>query len=111
VKRDNGLWTCWRYRVGWLAGVHHAGTLQTELIRLTRYPLLVVDEVCCIHFEPEAASLFFQLVSSRYATPATSHSAAGANCSGTMFNFQLTPARSYCSPRRICKRLVAIVSA
>ena len=45
---------------------HHAGTLQTELIRLARYPLLVIDEVGYIPFEPEAANLFFQLVSSRY---------------------------------------------
>ena len=35
-------------------------------IRLGRYPLLVVDEVGYIPFEPEAANLFFQLVSSRY---------------------------------------------
>ena len=34
--------------------------------RLGRYPLLVVDEVGYIPFEPEAANLFFQLVSSRY---------------------------------------------
>ena len=39
---------------------------KTELVRLGRYPLLVVDEVGYIPFEPEAANLFFQLVSSRY---------------------------------------------
>jgi DNA replication protein DnaC len=44
----------------------HSGRLQTELTRLTRYPLLVIDEVGYIPFEPEAANLFFQLVSSRY---------------------------------------------
>jgi DNA replication protein DnaC len=49
-----------------LAAAHHGGTLQAELIRLARYPLLVVDEVGYIPFEPEAANLFFQLVSSRY---------------------------------------------
>ena len=49
-----------------LAAAHHAGTLQAELIRLARYPLLVIDEVGYIPFEPEAANLFFQLVSSRY---------------------------------------------
>jgi DNA replication protein DnaC len=49
-----------------LAAAHHAGKLQDELIRLGRYPLLVVDEVGYIPFEPEAANLFFQLVSSRY---------------------------------------------
>jgi DNA replication protein DnaC len=49
-----------------LADAHHAGRLQTELGRLGRDPLLVVDEVGYIPFEPEAANLFFQLVSSRY---------------------------------------------
>ena len=49
-----------------LAEAHHAGRLQQELIRLGRYPLLVIDEVGYIPFESEAANLFFQLVSSRY---------------------------------------------
>jgi DNA replication protein DnaC len=49
-----------------LADAHAAGTLQAELVRLGRYPLLVVDEVGYIPFEPEAANLFFQLVSARY---------------------------------------------
>ena len=50
-----------------LAEAHHSGRLQQELIRLGRYPLIVViDEVGYIPFEPEAANLFFQLVSSRY---------------------------------------------
>jgi len=49
-----------------LADTHHAGHLQAELARLSRYPLLVVDEVGYIPFEPEAANLFFQLVSARY---------------------------------------------
>jgi DNA replication protein DnaC len=49
-----------------LAAAHHTATLQHELIRLGRYPLLVVDEVGYIPFEPEAANLFFQLVSARY---------------------------------------------
>jgi DNA replication protein DnaC len=49
-----------------LADAHHAGRLQAELIRLGRYPLLVIDEVGYIPFEAEAANLFFQLVSSRY---------------------------------------------
>jgi len=54
---------------GWvarLAEAHHAGRLQAELIRLGRYPLIVVDEVGYIPFEAEAANLFFQLVSARY---------------------------------------------
>ena len=49
-----------------LAGAHHAGNLQAELTRLSRYPVLVVDEVGYIPFEAEAANLFFQLVSARY---------------------------------------------
>jgi DNA replication protein DnaC len=40
--------------------------LQAELVRLGRYPLIVVDEVGYIPFEAEAANLFFQLVSARY---------------------------------------------
>ena len=49
-----------------LADAHHAGRLQDEFRRLSRYPLMIVDEVGYIPFEPEAANLFFQLVSSRY---------------------------------------------
>ena len=49
-----------------LADAHAAGRLQAELTRLGRYPLIVVDEVGYIPFEPEAANLFFQLVSARY---------------------------------------------
>ncbi|HEV8556417.1 MAG TPA: ATP-binding protein [Actinophytocola sp.] len=49
-----------------LAATHHAGHLHTELTTLGPYPLLVVDEVGYIHFEAEAANLFFQLVSNRY---------------------------------------------
>lgn len=43
-----------------LAEAHHSGRLETELIKLGRYPLLVVDEVGYIPFEAEAANLFFQ---------------------------------------------------
>jgi DNA replication protein DnaC len=49
-----------------LAYTHSIARLQTELARLSRYPLLVVDEVGYIPLEPEVANLFFQLVSSRY---------------------------------------------
>jgi DNA replication protein DnaC len=49
-----------------LADAHAAGQLQAELVRLGRYPLIVVDEVGYIPFEAEAANLFFQLVSARY---------------------------------------------
>jgi DNA replication protein DnaC len=49
-----------------LGEAHASGRLHTELTRLGRIPLLVVDEVGYIPFEAEAANLFFQLVSSRY---------------------------------------------
>ncbi len=54
---------------GWVARLtdaHHAGRFQHELTRLGRIPLLIIDEVGYIPFEPEAANLFFQLISSRY---------------------------------------------
>jgi DNA replication protein DnaC len=49
-----------------LLDAHHHGRLHDELRRLGRYPLLIIDEVGYIPFEPEAANLFFQLVSARY---------------------------------------------
>jgi DNA replication protein DnaC len=49
-----------------LVTAHRSGSLQAELTKLGRYPLLVIDEVGYIPFEPEAANLFFQLVSARY---------------------------------------------
>ena len=72
-----------------LAEAHHNRRLKTELTRLSRYPLLVIDEVGYIPFEPEAANLFFQLVSSRTnepvsSSPATRPSADGARYSATM---------------------------
>jgi DNA replication protein DnaC len=53
----------------WVARLHDAhrtGDLQEELVKLSRVPLLIIDEVGYIPFEAEAANLFFQLVSSRY---------------------------------------------
>jgi DNA replication protein DnaC len=49
-----------------LGEAHAAGRLHPELTRLSRTPLLVIDEVGYIPFEAEAANLFFQLISSRY---------------------------------------------
>lgn len=49
-----------------LAEAHQAGRLSDELTRLGRIPLIVVDEVGYIPFEPEAANLFFQFMSGRY---------------------------------------------
>src|SRR5437867_3978717 len=52
--------------VGRLGAAKRAGRLDEELERLRRIPLLIVDEVGYIPFDPEAAALFFALVSSRY---------------------------------------------
>lgn len=49
-----------------LSSAHTQNRLHDELKRLGRYPLLVIDEVGYIPFEPDAANLFFQLVSARY---------------------------------------------
>ncbi|MCL8027738.1 IS21-like element helper ATPase IstB [Nocardioides bruguierae] len=49
-----------------LTDAHRSGRLPQELARLRRYGLIVVDEVGYLPFEQDAASLFFQLVSSRY---------------------------------------------
>jgi DNA replication protein DnaC len=53
----------------WVARLSEAkrqGNLEAELRRLSFIPLLVIDEVGYIPFDPEAASLMFSLVSSRY---------------------------------------------
>ncbi|MFB7113515.1 IS21-like element helper ATPase IstB [Streptomyces sp. NPDC001698] len=49
-----------------LAAAHQNDRLQDELVKLGRYPLIVIDEVGYIPFEAEAANLFFQLISNRY---------------------------------------------
>jgi len=54
---------------GWverLQAAHSRSTLSTELARLRRASLLIVDEVGYIPFDQDAANLFFQLESSRY---------------------------------------------
>jgi DNA replication protein DnaC len=53
----------------WVARLGDAkrqGALETELRRLSFVPLIVVDEVGYIPFDPEAANLMFSLVSARY---------------------------------------------
>jgi DNA replication protein DnaC len=52
--------------VALLADAQRHGRLDGELDRLQRIPLLVVDEVGYIPFDPQAASLMFMLVSRRY---------------------------------------------
>lgn len=53
-------------RVNRLGAAKRAGQLDEELERLGCIPLLFIDEVGYIPFDPEAASLFFAVVSSRY---------------------------------------------
>jgi DNA replication protein DnaC len=53
----------------WVAKLGEAkrqGELETELRRLSFVPVIVVDEVGYIPFDPEAANLMFSLVSARY---------------------------------------------
>jgi DNA replication protein DnaC len=52
--------------VAQLADAKRQGGLEDELRRLARVPLIVVDEVGYIPFDPEAANLMFSLVSARY---------------------------------------------
>src|SRR4051794_40764914 len=49
-----------------LADAQRQGRLDIELDRLQRIPLLIVDEVGYIPFDPQAANLMFMLVSRRY---------------------------------------------
>jgi DNA replication protein DnaC len=49
-----------------LADSQRQGRLDTELDKLQRVPLLIVDEVGYIPFDPQAANLMFMLVSRRY---------------------------------------------
>jgi DNA replication protein DnaC len=56
---------------GWitrLADAHAHGRLTDELKRLNRFRVLVIDEVGYLPFDTASASLFFQLVASRYET-------------------------------------------
>ena len=55
--------TEWVARLG---DARRQGTLDAELRRLAFIPLIVVDEVGYIPFDPEAANLMFSLVSARY---------------------------------------------
>jgi DNA replication protein DnaC/transposase len=52
--------------VAMLADAQRQGRLDAELDRLQRVPLLIVDEVGYIPFDPHAANLMFMLVSRRY---------------------------------------------
>ena len=52
--------------VALLADAQRSGRLDNELDRLQRIPLLIVDEVGYIPFDPQAANLMFMLISRRY---------------------------------------------
>ena len=49
-----------------LARAHSEGRLEDKLTQLAKPRLLIVDELGYLPFEPDAAHLFFQLVSRRY---------------------------------------------
>ncbi len=49
-----------------LLDTQRLGRLEAELRRLGRTPLVVVDEVGYVPFDPQAANLMFHLVSNRY---------------------------------------------
>jgi DNA replication protein DnaC len=71
-----------------LADAQRQGRLDAELDRLQRIPLLIVDEVGYIPFDPHAANLMFMLVSRRYErasmiVTSNNPSAAGARSSAT----------------------------
>jgi len=53
----------------WVARLLEAkreGRLEAEITKLGRVPLLIIDEVGYIPFDPEAANLMFSLISARY---------------------------------------------
>src|SRR3954467_8873788 len=52
--------------VALLVDAQRSGRLDAELDKLQRIPLLIVDEVGYIPFDPQAANLMFMLVSRRY---------------------------------------------
>ncbi len=52
--------------VAQLAQAQRESRLEEELGRLARIPLLVIDEVGYVPFDPEAANLMFGLISARY---------------------------------------------
>ena len=66
--------------VAGLAKAHAEGRLDDRLLQLAKPKLLIIDELGYLPFEPNAAHLFFQLVSRRYergATMITSNRAVG----------------------------------
>ena len=70
IKAAEGSYpVCFDTATGWitrLAAAHAEGRLDRELRKLNRYRLLLIDEVGYLPFDAAAASLFFQLIASRY---------------------------------------------
>jgi len=80
------FWTASQW-VDRLADAHNARRLQEELTRLARYPLMIIDEVGYIPFEPEALTCSFNSSPAasgpRCSSQATNRSVDGAKCSAT----------------------------
>jgi hypothetical protein len=49
-----------------LTEAHTTGRLVSELKRLRRYRLIIIDEIGYLPFDSDTANLFFQLIASRY---------------------------------------------
>lgn len=62
----SGLFTPATALVTSLAKAHSAGRLEERLAHWSKPKLLIIDELGYLPFEPNAAHLFFQLVSRRY---------------------------------------------
>jgi DNA replication protein DnaC len=72
-----------------LLDAQRLGRLSDELRRLGRVPLVIVDEVGYLPFDPAAANLMFNLVSGRYErasliVTSNKRSRPGARSSATM---------------------------
>lgn len=68
---DAGYPVAFASTTGWLtrlSAAHNRGTLDVALRKLNRYRLIVIDEVGYLPLDAAAASLFFQLIASRYET-------------------------------------------
>jgi DNA replication protein DnaC len=64
-RRFNGRHHC-DLVVAQLAKAHGEGRLEDRLLHFSKPKLLIIDELGYLPFEPNAAHLFFQLVSRRY---------------------------------------------
>jgi DNA replication protein DnaC len=65
-----------------IGDAQRAGRLEEELARVGRYPVVIVDEVGYMPFDPQAANVMFRLVSSRYERASMIVSSIKAFCLG-----------------------------